>query len=128
MTCYTFTHAGHSNHLTYKSFSISEVLRRCLDPLTHGQLGLIKPEVTDRKSVAQAPEPSPKESFREQGRLWHLQASFCRRSMLGHKPGQAIPWNVQNHFSSLPTIGSLLSWRLATAARGASTGTSGALS
>jgi len=70
----TFTSRSHSDHQTSKSSSILKVLRCCLDPLTHGQLGLNRPEMTDRKSVARRP-PAPTQRKPRRARLWHLQAS-----------------------------------------------------
>lgn len=69
--------------LTSNSWSISKVLRCYPDPLTHCQLGLTKPEMTDRKSVVPAPPPPAppyplrRGSLGEQGWLRHLQASSC---------------------------------------------------
>ena len=126
--CYTFTLGGHSDHQTSESSSILKVLRCCPDPLTPGQLGLGRPEMTDRKLAAPVPRLTQPTQRKPLGTRLALASSGQLQLgiLAGHKPGQAIPWNPRNHSPPLPTIRPLQSWRLVTAARGASTGTSGA--
>lgn len=126
--CYTFTLGGPSDHQTSKSSSILKVLRCCPDPLTPGQLGLSRPEMTDRKSAAPVPRLTQPTRRKPLGTRLALASSGQLQLgiLAGHKPGQAIPWNLQTHSPPLPTIRPLQAWRLVTAARGASTGTSGA--
>lgn len=114
-----FTLGGNSDHLTSKSPAISQVAGCCPSPLAHGQM-------TDKKSAASMPPTHPgRGSLGEQGWLWHFQASSSWGSMLDTGLARLFPGIFEIILLPLPTIGFLLSWRLATAARGASTGISG---
>lgn len=113
---------SHSDHPTSKSSSILKVLRCCLDPLTHGQLGLSRPEMTYRKSVARCP-PAPTQ--RKPRRESKAGSGIFRPAPAGD-PRWTQAWNLRTHPSAPLHYRSLQSWRLVTAARGASTGPSGA--
>ena len=121
----TFTSRSHSDHQTSKSSSILKVLRCCLDPLTHGQLGLSRPEMTDRKSVARRPQRPPRGSLAEQGSGIFRPAPAGDTRWTQAWPDDSLQSSVSSPLAPF-TIRALQSWRLVTAARGASTGTSGA--
>lgn len=119
-TCCTFTLGENSGHQTSKSPPIPKVLRCCPDPLAHGQLGLSRPEMTEEKSGA----PTPTHPPTHPEEAWHFQASSGWGSTLNTGPSRLFRGIFEIIPLPLPTVVSLLSWRLASAARGASTGIS----